>query len=94
MEGTPCFKMFQRPQKYKNCFKIKYTLTKIKANALSLVSLSYTFMNHVELPYFREHKGNESPHVVKNVLFKLIIPFVITGKRMKEDHVDDQNMYI
>lgn len=51
-------------------------------------------MNHVELPYFREHKGNESPHIVKNVLFKLIISFVITGKNMKEDPVDYQNMYI
>lgn len=51
-------------------------------------------MNHVELPYFRKHKGNESTHIVKNVLFKLIISFVITGKNMKEDHVDYQNMYI
>lgn len=51
-------------------------------------------MNHVELPYFRKHKGNESPHIVKNVLFKLIISFVITGKSMKEDHVDYQNMYM
>lgn len=54
MEGTPSFKMFQRPQKYKNCFKIKYTLTKIKANALSLVSLSYTLHESRRITIFQK----------------------------------------
>lgn len=45
-------------------------------------------MNYVELLYFREYKGNEFLYVVKNVLFKLIIFFVIIGKSMKEDYVD------
>lgn len=46
-------------------------------------------MNYVELLYFRKYKGNEFLYIVKNVLFKLIIFFVIIGKRMKEDYVDD-----
>lgn len=45
-------------------------------------------MNYVELLYFRKYKGNEFLYIVKNVLFKLIIFFVIIGKRMKEDYVD------
>lgn len=48
-------------------------------------------MNYVELLYFRKYKGNEFLYVVKNVLFKLIIFFVIIGKRMKEDYVDILN---
>lgn len=45
-------------------------------------------MNYVELLYFRKYKGNEFIYIVKNVLFKLIIFFVIIGKSMKEDYVD------